>query len=118
MQGKSYYLSFLRVEEEGTELGFRRRGGHEFEDCAVNEDGAVEADGFTIFRHGSHEKMATCATLRPFDREVGCVGMDIEDHVGGMESYRGVRMGGKIVEELVSIFDGVFCRLRLLRWYR
>ena len=44
--------------------------------------------------------------------------MDVEDHVGGMESYRGVRMGGQIVEELVSMVNGVFCRLCLLHRYR
>ena len=43
--------------------------------------------------------------------------MTVEDHVGGMESYCGVRMGGQIVEELVCIFNCVLRCLRLLRRY-
>ena len=70
----------------------------------MDEDGAVEADGFAILGHRAHEKMSTRSTLCTLDQEVECVGMDVEDHVGCMKSHCGIRMGGKIIEELVDIF--------------
>ena len=41
-------LGFHGVEEEGAQFGFSCGGSHTFEDGALGQDGAIEADGATV----------------------------------------------------------------------
>ena len=38
-------------------------------------------------------------------REIGCVGMCIDDHVGGVITNFGIGLGVEIVEEMLGMFD-------------
>ncbi len=52
------------------------------------------------------KKLATCTTVSIGFREVRCVGVNSEDHVGSgsVKSYCCGWMGGKVVKELVAFF--------------
>ena len=69
------------VEEEGSQFGFSCRGSHTLEDCALCQNGAIEADGATVFGDGSKEKIASGSASGFGGGEVTGIGVDVEDHV-------------------------------------
>ncbi len=54
------------------------------------------------------EKVATGTTASIGGAEVGSIGMDVEDHVGGAVASFGIRMGGHVVKESVDVFACLF----------
>ena len=52
--------------------------------------------------------MACCATASVGFGGIGCVGMCVEDHVGGVITSFGIRMGVEIVKEMLGMFDCLF----------
>ena len=58
LKGESHNFCFKRVEEKGAEFGFGRGCGDTFQDGAIGEDGAIEANGAAVFRDGAEEAMS------------------------------------------------------------
>ncbi len=52
----------------------------------------------------SHEEMATCSAVSVGFGQIRRVGVNVEDHVGGMKPDRGIGMGGKVIKELFAFF--------------
>ncbi len=48
--------------------------------------------------------MTTCSTVGVGFGQVRCIGVNVEDHVGGMKPDRGVDMGGEVIKELFVFF--------------
>ena len=57
---------------------------------------------------GAEGELACDATARARFGEVGSIGMDVQDHVRFLEADDGVRLGGKVIKELVDLCDGAF----------
>ncbi len=48
--------------------------------------------------------MSTCAAVSIGFREVRGIGVNVKDHVGGVETDCGIGMGGKVIKELLAFF--------------
>ncbi len=80
----------------------------------MREDGAVEADGAAVDRHGPKEEVATDSAAGVGRCEVACVGVDVEDHVGGVITDDGLWVGGHVIQEGIDPFHCLLGGLRLL----
>ncbi len=69
-------------------------------------DETIDDDRLVIFRDGS-EEMDACncnAAECPWFRQVGCITVDVETHVGSCKLDFGVWVGGQIIQQLVGAF--------------
>ena len=96
------------IVEECAKFGFGGGGHDGVDDGAVDVDGAVDGwrDGVGIWSggcvggEGAEEEIAAGTGAGLGFGEVGCVAVDVEDHVAGMVADGGVRMSGAVVEQL------------------
>ncbi len=63
-------LSFLSIEEEGTQFGFGCRCSNKFEYCACDVDGAIQFDGISVNRETAKKEVTTDVTLCTGGQEV------------------------------------------------
>ncbi len=91
---KAYLHDFglLCIEKEGTEFGFRCGGSEELEDCAGDVDSTIDEDRVAVTWNAAKEEIAPSVTSCLQGAKIGSIGMDIEDHVGCVESNFGIRM--------------------------
>ena len=80
-QCESHHFCFDCIEEEGPKFCFCRGRGDTFEDGAVGENGAIKADGASVFWEGAEEEVARGAATGFWCSEVGSVAVHVEDHV-------------------------------------
>ena len=113
----------LAIEEHAAGLGFGRGGDDDFEDGAVGVYGTVERGrcvcgeelAVGIGRAGTEEEVAGDAAASVAFREVGSVGMNVEDHAGAVVADDSIGVSGEVVEETgdlaVSVLGGLglFC---------
>ena len=113
---KAYPHDFglLCIEKEGTEFGFHCEGSNELEDCAADVDSAVDEDRVAVTWNAAKEEVSPSTTLCLWGAKIGSIGMDIEDHVGCVESNFGIRMCCHIIKKLVYAYVGFFCGFALL----
>ncbi len=80
-------------------------------------DGAVKLVRVTINRETTKKEIATSMTAGMRGREIRCVGMDIEYHIGCTVLDDGIWMGPHVVKELVNSLHGVFSWSSFLCYY-
>ena len=57
LKGESHDFCLKRVEEKGAEFGLGRGCGDTFQDCAIGEDRAIQANGAAVFGDRAEEEM-------------------------------------------------------------
>ncbi len=107
-------FGLLCIEKEGTEFGFRCGGSNELEDRAGDVDSAVDEDRVAITWNAAEEEIAPSATSCLQGAKIGSIEMDVEDHVGWVESNFGIGMCCHIIKKLVDASVGLFCGVALL----
>ena len=122
LEDGSEHGGFLAIVEEGCEFCFG--GGGEDRD----EDGGENVYGAVVWWWGSvgrwyfggvgetraHVEVAACSGACVFLGEVGGVAVDMKNHVAGVETKGGIRMGGGVVQELGDGDGGGFGAVVLL----
>ena len=86
------------------------------QDVADNVDGSIErwVGGCGVSGRFGTEEEETSSTRAGFGfGEVGCIAVDVEAHVTGMEANGGVRVRGSVVEQVDCGFGGGFGALGL-----
>jgi hypothetical protein len=73
-------------------------------EAAKSEECSVQLDGPCRIQFPSHEKISACTTVSVGFVEVRRIGVNVEDHVGIVESDCRIGMGGKVTEELFAFF--------------
>ena len=107
-------FGLLCIEKEGTEFGFCCEGSNKLEDCAGDVVSTIDEDRVAVTWNAAEEEIAPSATLCLRGAKIGSIGMDVEDHVGRMESNFGTGMCCLIINKLVDASVGFFCRVALL----
>ena len=77
--------------------------------------GTVELYCLSILREAAKEVCASKSARCFRFGEVGCVGVDVEDHIGGNVPNGGIFVGMVVVQELVDILVCLFCGMCLFR---
>ncbi len=75
------YYALLTIVLEGSELGFSCWHHDKFQFVCANVEHPIEAYGFIVCGHPSHEKMSTCLTSRFGFQKVRCIQMYVHYHV-------------------------------------
>jgi hypothetical protein len=107
-------FGLLCIEKEGTEFGFRCGGSDELEDRACDVDSTVYEDRVAVTWNAAEEEIAPSVTSCLQGAKIGSIGMDVEDHVGRVESKFGCGMCCHIIKKLVDASIGLFCGVALL----
>ncbi len=63
-------------------------------------DSTIEFDGEVVTWCPSKEEMTTNTAASGGCIQIGCVAVNVEDHVGGPKMNGGIGMSGTVVEEL------------------
>ena len=76
-------------------------------------DGSIKFDRKVVLWAPAKEEMTTDAAASSGCIEVGCIAMDVQDYVRGLEMNGGIRMSGTVVEELCNRKVGALGGTRL-----
>ena len=95
--------SFLSVDEQASSFSFGCRRGSTFDSFAEDVDCAVFRRFWRICRGSVTEDADTGATAAGvWEHKTGGISNDMENHVAGVETNGGIRMGCEIIEQMIA----------------
>jgi hypothetical protein len=102
LQDDAQDFGLFGIEVQGAKFRFGGGGGDVFQDGAERVDGTVEANRLIVLWQMAQAIMATSRAAGLGLIEIRGVGVDLQDHVGQIETDDSIRMRMKIIQQLVG----------------
>jgi hypothetical protein len=102
---------FPTVDVESSNLGLDCQGHDCLDDLSNSEDCAVVMGARCV---AGHEKMSFCLAAGIGLQKVGCITVCCKDHVTCVVGHDGIRMRGRVVQEMFDLDHCVLCMICLL----